>query len=283
MNFFALHLFGYVFLGEMIGTLFLVFFGNGAMAMNFLKKTVAYKSGWMYVNIGWGVAVAFGALFAMVIENIGTSLSFAKTHEDIKFIYGLINPAFDTAMFSSGIWASDVGWLGAFILLILCIVAQFIGAVIAQILLDYIYWKHFKNEDLVTIKRIHCTIPNERDDWTRNMFVEFIGASLFVGIGVIACGIYAKSTNSDLWVPFAIGLSLLLIRSSIGSPAMGVNPARDLGPRLVFYLLPLKKIGFDPKEQKSMTDWKYAAIVPLLSPIVAWAVWVNFNSYKSCW
>lgn len=269
MNFFALHLFGYVFLGEMIGTLLLVFFGNGAMAMNFLKKTVAYKSGWLYVNIGWGAAVAFGALFAMVIEWIGTSIAFSHTHEDIKFVYGLINPAFDVAMFVSGIWSSDVGWLGAFLLLIVCIVAQFIGALIGQILLDYIYWRHFKHEDLNTIKRMHCTIPNERNDWTRNIFTEFIGASIFVGIGVIACGIYAKNIGNDLWVPFAIGLSLMLIRSSIGSPAMGVNPARDLAPRLVFYLLPLYKLGFNKKEQRDLTDWKYAMAVPLLSPIIA--------------
>lgn len=53
---------------------------------------------------------------------------------------------------------------------------------------------------------------------------------------------------------------------------MGVNPARDLGPRLVFYLLPLNKIGFDREEQKLLTDWKYAVIIPLLSPILAGAI-----------
>ncbi len=289
MNYFSLDLFGYIFLGEMIGTLLLVFLGNGINAVNLFKKSPGYNAGWLFVSIGWAVAAAIGILFSMTIESIGSNLAFQQTGIKVNFAYGLINPAFDITMFVSGIWASTVGWISAFILLLICLVAQFIGAILGQLILDFINWPKFKDADLLTIKKMHCTHNDRRDDWTRNMFTEFVAASILIAVGVIVCGFQTNNIGSDLWVPFVVGLTLGIIRASICSTAFAANPARDLGPRLIFLLIPLQKIGFDRKEQIKLFDFKYALLVPVLSPLLGgifvgvwcWLVPDFMNNYKN--
>lgn len=264
----SLYLFSYIFVGEMIGTMFLVFLGNGINAMNSFKKTPGHKSGWLFVNIGWAGATAIGILFSMVIESIGSSLAYEKTGIKLDFAYGLINPSFDVTMLIGGVWASDVGWLGAFILFLVCVFAQFVGAILGQVLLDFIYWKKIKTADVLSIKKMHCTHNDDRDDWARNMFTEFTVASLLTSVGVIVCGFESFSIGSNLWVPFVMGLSLGLIRSSIGSTAFAANPARDLGPRFVFLLLPLQKAGICRDEQIKLFDFNYTFIVAVLCPFL---------------
>lgn len=264
----SLYLFSYIFLGEMIGTMFLVFLGNGINAMNSFKNTPGHKSGWLFVNIGWAGATAIGILFSMVIESIGSSLAYEKTGVKLDFAYGLINPSFDVTMLTGGVWAADVGWLGAFILFLICVFAQFIGAILGQVILDFIYWKKIKEADILVVKKMHCTHNDDRNDWTRNMFTEFTVACLMTSVGVIVCGFESSSIGSNLWVPFVMGLSLGLIRSSIGSTAFAANPARDLGPRFVFLLLPLEKVGVSRDEQIKLFDFNYTFIVAVLCPFL---------------
>lgn len=269
MNIVTLELFGYIFLGEMIGAMFLVLLGNSINSMNSFKNTSGYKSGWLFNNIGWGVADALGILFSMIIESIGITLVHNQTKLNIHFMYGLINPAFSISMFVGGIWASDVGWIAAFIMYILCIVAQISGAMIGQVIVDIIYWRYFKESDLNSIKLVHCTQSTHREAWATNMFTQFISASIIISVGVIVCGFEAKSINSNLWIPFVLGMTLLVVRSALGSSSFASNPARDLGPRIIFLLLPLKKMQISKKQQLEEFDPIYTFLVPFLSPILA--------------
>lgn len=269
MNIATLELFGYLCLGEMVGAMFLVLIGNSITCMNNFKTTSGFKSGWLFSNVGWGMGDALGILFSIIIEAMGTTLVQEQTGIKMNMAYGLINPAFSTSMFTGGVWASNVGWYGAIIMLVFCIFAQIIGAIIGQIIVDVMFWRHFKNADLISIKLVHCTQSNDRDAWFTNMFTQFIGASIIISVGVIVCGFETKSIGSNLWIPFVIGMTLLVVRSATGSTAFASNPARDLGPRLVFALLPLERFGISKKEQLKQVDLLYTLLVPFLAPMLA--------------
>lgn len=269
MNIATLELFGYIILGEMIGAMFLVFLGNSISSMNSFKNTSGYKTGWLFNNIGWGMADAIGLLFSMIIESIGTTLVHNQTGLEVHFIYGLINPAFSTSMLIGGIWASDIGWIAAFIMYILCIFAQVFGAMIGQVFVDIIYWKYFKTADLNSIKLVHCTQSKDRNAWGTNMFTQFAAASTIISVGVIICGFETRSIGSNLWIPFLLGMTLLVVRSAVGSSAFASNPARDLGPRIIFAILPLSKFGISKKEQLKQVDPVYTFFVPFLAPMLA--------------
>lgn len=269
MDIATFELFGYLCLGEMIGAMFLVMIGNSISCMTNFKGTSGFHGSWLFNNMGWGMGDALGILFSIIIEAMGTTLVEKQTGINIDMAYGLINPAFSTAMFTGGIWASNVGWYGAMIMLVFCILAQIIGAIIGQLIVDTMFWKHFKSSDLMTIKSVHCTSSNDRDAWFTNMFTQFVGAGCIISVGVIVCGFETKSIGSNLWIPFVLGMTLMVTRAATGSTAFASNPARDLGPRLVFALLPLEKYGIDKKEQLKQIDPLYTFLVPFLAPMLA--------------
>ena len=60
--------------------------------------------------------------------------------------------------------------------------------------------------------------------------------------------------------PMLVGLIILLIGLGIGSTTgYAINPARDLGPRMMHAILPIKG--------KGSSDWKYAWI-PVVGPLL---------------
>jgi glycerol uptake facilitator protein len=80
---------------------------------------------------------------------------------------------------------------------------------------------------------------------------------------VFLLGIFLlKPADSDLGALSALPVALLVggIGFGLGGPTgWAVNPARDLGPRIMHFILPIKG--------KGSSDWGYAA-VPVLGPIV---------------
>lgn len=218
------------FLGEIIGTLFLVLLGNGVVANVVLNKTKGNSSGWMVITTGWAFAVAIPA-----------------------FIFGSVsgahlNPAVTIGLASIGKFAwADVP---------MYILAQFIGAMLGAVLVWLTYLPHWENtEDQGAILGSFATGPAIKHT-VGNFLAEFIGTCVLVfGIlGIVnqkmAPGLGALVIGGLVW---AIGLSLG------GNSGYAINPARDLGPRIIHAILPIKT--------KGDSDWGYAWI-PVVAPIV---------------
>lgn len=218
------------FLAEMIGTMILIYLGDGVVANVVLKKTKGTNGGWMVITTGWAFAVAIPA-----------------------FIFGVtsgahFNPALTLALASIG----DFPWSQV----PMYITAQMIGAFLGAFLVFIQYYNHFEATDDKDGKLgVFCTGPAIRNA-KFNFISEFIGTFLLVfailGINAVpmANGLNTLAVGLLIW---ALGLS------SGGTTGYAINPARDLGPRIAHAILPV------PGKRDS--DWKYAWI-PVVAPIL---------------
>lgn len=218
------------FIGEVLGTFILVLLGNGVVAANVLKKTKSENAGWITIVLGWGIAV-------MVAVYISGFISGAH-----------LNPAVTIAMTVLG----NLSITNA----INYIIAQFLGAMLASLVLYLHYYPHWRETaDSSTILACFSTGPAIRHTWS-NILGEALGTAILVitvmsiapnnvapGLGALIVGI----------VVFAVGFSL---GSTTG---YAINPARDLGPRIIHAILPLPN--------KGDSDWEYAWI-PVIGPII---------------
>lgn len=241
-------------LAELIGTLFLVTFGNGVVANVVLAKTKGHGGGWIVISAGWAFAVFVGVF---------CSQSFSGAH---------LNPAVTVAMAQAGkfAWADVPGYL----------LAQMAGGVLGGALVFLFYREHFKaTEDANGKLACFCTAPNIRS-LGQAFFCEAVGTFLLVlpvflmtdakiklplaaGTGnEVVIGLGTLGALPVGLLVFAIGLSLG------GTTGYAINPARDLGPRLAHAFLPV------PGKRDS--DWGYAW-VPVLGPLVGGllAAWVQ--------
>jgi glycerol uptake facilitator protein len=232
------------FVAEFIGTMFLILFGNGVVANVVLARTKGNDAGWVVIAAGWGIAVFIGAFCAN---------QFSGAH---------INPAVTVAMVMAGKLA--FGQAGGYI------VAQMLGAIAGAVLVYLFYREHFNVTDDGDAKlACFCTAPNIRN-LPQAFFCEVVGTFalilpifLMITPSLIQGGEPADSDpilglGSLGLLPvgllvFGIGLSLG------GTTGYAINPARDLGPRLVHALLPIKG--------KRNSDWSYSW-VPVLGPIL---------------
>ncbi|MDM0465304.1 MIP/aquaporin family protein [Clostridium perfringens] len=217
-------------LAELIGTMLLIILGDGVVANVVLKKTKGNSSGWIVITTGWALAVAIPAA-------IFTSVSGA-----------LFNPALTIALAIVGqfTWSQVVPY----------IIAQLLGAFLGAVIVYITYYNHFEEtEDQNSKLGVFCTIP-EIEDHKINFLTEFIGtfvltfAVLGIGAQNIDYGVKVIIVGCLIW---AIGLSL-------GGPTgYAINPARDFGPRLAHFLLPIPR--------KGSSKWEYAWI-PIVAPII---------------
>ena len=225
---------------EFIGTFILILLGNGVVANVILKNTKGENSGWIVITAGWGMAV-FIAVFT-----IGP---ISGAH---------INPAVTLGLAFSGLFA----WTQV----VPFIIAQMLGAMTGGYLVYLFYHDHFKITDSPECKMCcFCTMPNIRNKKI-NFLSEAVGtfvlifAVLFVnlpsveieGIDNVKVGLGSLEALPVALVVFAIGLSLG------GTTGYAINPARDLGPRIVHALIPMKG--------KRDSDWGYSWI-PVMGPI----------------
>lgn len=219
------------FLGEVIGTAILMLLGNGVVANVVLSGTKGEGSGWIVIAWGWGMAV-FVAVF--------TVAAFSGAH---------INPAVTVALAIAGefAWSGVPGY----------IIAQFLGAAIGTTLVWLAYKDHFAKTENADLKlAVFCTGPAIRNP-VSNLITEIIGtfvlvfAVLFLAVAVLGLG------GLDA---LPVGLLVLAIGLSLGGPTgYALNPARDLGPRIMHFLLPI------PGKRDS--DWGYAWI-PVVGPLI---------------
>ena len=217
-------------LAELIGTMLLIILGDGVVANVVLKKTKGNSSGWIVITTGWALAVAIPAA-------IFTSVSGA-----------LFNPALTIALAIVGqfTWSQVVPY----------IIAQLLGAFLGAVVVYITYYNHFEEtEDQNSKLGVFCTIP-EIEDHKINFLTEFIGTFVLT---FAVLGIGAQNIDYGVKV-IIIGCLIWAIGLSLGGPTgYAINPARDLGPRLAHFLLPIPR--------KGSSKWEYAWI-PIVAPII---------------
>lgn len=219
------------FLAETIGTALLILLGDGVVANVLLKNTKGNGGGWIVITMGWGMAV-----FTGVIVAAGSS----GAH---------LNPAVTLGLAAAG----KFDWNNV----PLYIAAQMLGAAIGAFLVWLQYKQHFDATENGDLKLgVFCTGPAMRSPWL-NLASEIIGTFVLV-FAVLHISSPAGGLGSLDALPVA--LVVLVIGLSLGgTTGYAINPARDLAPRIVHWLLPI------PGKRDS--DWPYAPI-PVAGPIL---------------
>jgi glycerol uptake facilitator protein len=238
------------FTAELMGTMLLVILGDGVVANVVLNKTKGQNSGWIVIATGWGLAVA------VAVYAIGWVSS------------GHINPAVTLAMASihKFPWQDVPGYL----------LAQMLGAFLGGVIVWLSYLPHWPaTEDKASKLGVFCTIPAIRKPGL-NLVTEIVGTFVLV-LGVLAI-LSPKNLNPDTGFPSGIGpllvgILVLSIGLSLGGPTgYAINPARDLGPRLAHFLLPISG--------KGDSDWSYAW-VPVVGPVIGGVL--GAATYRALW
>ena len=219
------------FLGEFIGTALLITLGNAVVANVKLSKTKGNNSGWLVITLGWGLAVFVGVYSVAAASG---------AH---------INPAVTIGLAI----AEKFSWADVPIY----IAAQMLGAFTGAIIVWIAYKQHFDiTSDPDSKLAVFSNSPAIRNPFY-NLLTEIIATMVLV-LGVL----FIAAPQNSLGSLDALPVALLVtgIGLSLGGPTgYAINPARDLGPRLAHFILPIKN--------KRDSDWSYAWI-PVIGPII---------------
>jgi glycerol uptake facilitator protein len=223
------------FLGELCGTMTLILLGNGVVACVSLKGSYGESSGWIVITTGWGLAVTCAVLVALAVGS--------DAH---------LNPAV-----TIGVGIAGGGWSNAGIYLL----GQFVGAILGAVVVWLHYLPHWEKTENPAAKRAcFCTAPAVRHI-PSNLLAEIIGTFVLVFVAAaISSDNLSPNGLAPGFGPFLVGLLVWGIGLSLGGPTgYAINPARDLGPRIAYALLPIAG--------KGSPEWDYAAI-PVVGPMV---------------
>ncbi|AIF44129.1 MIP/aquaporin family protein [Virgibacillus sp. SK37] len=216
--------------GELIGTMILIIFGTGVVAGVSLKNTLAEGAGWVLVTFAWGLGVAMGVY---AVGNITG---------------GHINPAVTLGLAAVG----DFPWAKV----PMYITAQMLGGIAGAVIVFFHYLPHWKaTKDAATKLGVFSTGPAIRSPLA-NLISEIIGTFVLVmGILFIGANEFTEGLN-----PLIVGLLIVVIGMSLGgTTGYAINPARDLGPRIAHWFLPIPG--------KGDSNWQYSW-VPVLGPAI---------------
>ncbi|MET7477936.1 MIP/aquaporin family protein [Streptomyces sp. NPDC005648] len=225
---------GDIFVGEVIGTAILILFGAGVVAAVVLNYSKAKDAGWVVIAFGWGFGVLAGAYTAAPLSG------------------GQLNPAVTIGIaIDTGKWDKVP----------LYIAGQMVGAMLGAVLCWLVYFAQFQanaeDEIAQPTLGIFSTAPAIRNP-VANLITEII-ATIGLVLPILAFGLtkgLGQSGTTVLIVAFlVVGIGL-----SLGGPTgYAINPARDLGPRIVHSLLPIPN--------KGTSDWSYSWI-PVVGPLI---------------
>lgn len=225
------------FVAEYLGTAVMILLGGAVVANVVLKGTKGNNGGWIVITTAWALAVFVGVTIAG---------PYSGAH---------LNCAVSIANLALG--KLDL------ITTLTYIAAQFLGAMTGAFVVWLMYKDHFDATDDAEAKQaVFCTAPAIRN-LPINLVSEIVGT--FVLIFTILHFTDAKMSDDSViglgtigaipvaFLVWVIGLSLG------GTTGYAINPARDLGPRIIHAILPIKnKAGFDAGY----------AWVPVLGPII---------------
>jgi glycerol uptake facilitator protein len=231
-----LHIIG----NETVGTALLILLGDGVVAAVLLNKSKAQNSGWIVIAFGWGMGVM------LAVYAVG---QFTGAH---------LNPAVTLGFWINGnIEGGDVPKY---------LIGEFLGAFIGASLVLAAYWDHFRETEDPGLKlAVFSTGPAIRN-YPMNLITEIIGTFVLVfGVLVIVANVGGKTVIAGPGITaLLVGLLVFAIGLSLGGPTgYAINPARDLGPRIMHFLLPVPG--------KGPSDWAYAW-VPVVGPLLGGAL-----------
>ena len=224
------------FLFELIGTAFLILLGDGVVANVVLNKTKGNNGGWIVITLGWSIAVFVGVF---------VSAAQSGAHLNPAVTIGLaVADKFDWALVPT------------------YIAGQFTGAMIGAFLVWVTYKKHFdETADADAKLAVFCNSP-AIPNIPFNLATEIIGTfALVFGVLYIA-GAHINDVEVKLGSLDALPVALLVlgIGLSLGGPTgYAINPARDLGQRIMHFILPIK--------DKGSSGWGYSWI-PVVGPVI---------------
>jgi glycerol uptake facilitator len=225
------------FLAELVGTMLLIILGDGVVANVVLSRTKGQNGGWIVITAGWAFAVM------VAVYAVG---SFSGAH---------INPAVTIALAATGKFA----WANV----PMYVAAQMLGAFLGAAIVWLAYLPHWPvTESQAGKLAVFCTGPAIRNP-AANLVTEVVGTFVLV-LGVLAI-LTPKNLNPAYgwdggFGPFLVGIIVWAIGLSLGGPTgYAINPARDLGPRIAHFFLPIAG--------KGGSDWGYAWI-PVAGPII---------------
>jgi glycerol uptake facilitator protein len=220
------------FIGEFFGTMLLLIFGCGVVANVLLHQSKGQHGGWIVITFGWSIGVFVGV--------------YTSTHLGGS---GHLNPAVTLALAFFMDFDKALVWP--------YLKAQMSGALAGSSLVWLMYKQHFDaTEDKHLVRAVFCNTPAIRNT-SYNLVTEIIATF------VLLFGALTMSPPSDaLGTLNALPVALLVlgIGLSLGGPTgYAINPARDLGPRIAHFLLPIKT--------KGDSDWSYSWI-PVVGPVI---------------
>ncbi len=225
-----------VFIAELIGTALLVLLGNGVVANVVLSKSKAKDSGWIVIALGWAIAV-FIPVFIVAPAS--------GAH---------INPAVTIGLATAG----KVAWS----VVPTYLIAQLLGAMIGGLLVWLHYRPHFEATDNSGLQLASFSTSPAIKDTISNLLSEIIGTFVLVyGVFYIS-GASVGDSPASLGALDALPVALVVLGIGLslgGTTGYAINPARDLGPRIMHAILPMKG--------KGNSNWGYAWI-PVVGPII---------------
>ena len=237
-----------IFLSELLGTGALILLGDGVVAGVLLARSKAQNSGWIVITTAWAFAVFVGVVIAGPMSG---------AH---------INPAVTLGIALNG----GIGWD----LAVVYWAAQMIGAFLGAVLVFLHYYPHWSETEDADLKlAVFSTGPAVRAPaW--NLLSEIVGT--FVLMFTIFAFSQPNTTAPASLGAFPVAFLVLVIGLSLGgTTGYAINPARDLGPRIAHFVLPI------PGKRDS--DWAYSW-VPVLGPMIgaalAYLVWnLGFTNF----
>src|SRR5947209_1816050 len=246
-------------IGEFFGTMVLILFGDGCVAVFGLFSIGANT--WPVIIFGWGFAVMLGIYVAGAISG---------AH---------INPAVTLALAVTGrfSWNKVLPyWL-----------AQVLGAFVAALILYFVYQGALAN----ALAANHLTIGDIAQGPTyggkgfgwvfytgHRSFVgtfgafgdEFIGTALLVGLILAIVDGRNQPVQANL-NPLIIGILIVAIGASFGAnTGYAINPARDFGPRLWIGFVS----GFASFSADNFYFW-----IPIVAPLLGGVVGAFIYDY----
>lgn len=246
------------YIAEVIGTMLLVLLGNGVVANVLLKGTKGNNSGWIVISLGWGLAVFIGVAVAGPVSG---------AH---------INPAVTIGLAMSGMFPwSEV---------MMYIAAQLLGAATGAFFVWLFYRDHFnQTDDAAAQLACYATGPAIRKP-VSNLISEIIGTFVLVFVILYIAepsleleGVESPKIGLGTLGALPVALLVTAIGLSLGgTTGYAINPARDLPPRIMHALLPMKN--------KGGSDWSYSWIPvlgPMLGAIIAAVLFILHNELFS--
>jgi glycerol uptake facilitator protein len=227
-------------LGEFLGTFILILLGTGVNGSVSLRKTYAEGAGWMVVTTGWAMGVLCGVLTAKAFGSSGANL----------------NPAITL---SNAVISGDFSQLASFWS------AQLLGAMAGATLIWLFFFPHWKETESRGAKLgVFCTSP-AIFFLPSNLLGEIVGTFVLVLVaGAIGShGVSATGPAPGIG-PWLVACLVWGIGLSLGSTTgYAINPARDFGPRLMHFLLPIAG--------KGDSNWRYSW-VPIVGDLTGAAL-----------